>query len=67
MFVTVNGIRYHIQLRGSFSNIRSARKFEEILRRSYQARYGAEADRGKTIFEMDSLIGMISTSRRVKR
>lgn len=66
MFVNVNGVRYQIWLRGAFRNIRSAKRFEDILRRAYRARYGSQADTGKTIFELDMLIGMISQSRRVE-
>lgn len=66
MFVTVNEVRYQIWLRGSFREIRFSKKFEDIMRRSYRARYGSDADTGKTIFEVDSVIGMISQSRRAE-
>lgn len=66
MFVTVNGVRYQIWLRGGFRDIRSAKRFEDVLRRAFRARYGPKADEGRTIFEMDMLIGMISRSKRVE-
>lgn len=60
MRIIANGRNYQIWLRGQYSQIRSARKFEQVLHQAFTDRYGEAAVKGKTIFQMDEVIGMIS-------
>lgn len=62
MEITSSGKRYKIWLRGGFSHIKTSAQFERTLRAAFVKRYGAGADIGRSIHEMDSLIGMISKS-----
>jgi hypothetical protein len=63
--IKVNGKRYGIVLRGSFEHIKSGKEFEKVLRQSFVKRYGSGQDEGRSIFEMDACIGMISQSYRL--